>query len=70
MKNPFTEALYYEGDFLKSLLLVEKSYWESHEYFRSEVLKIIDKARSELSEIDTTEDIRSELLEAFQSFKE
>jgi hypothetical protein len=67
-ENPFAEGDNYEGDLLKSILTSDKEYWNTHKNYKNQVVSIWQKNQDNLNSLDTTEDIKTSLKEAFGNF--
>lgn len=66
--NIFAEGDFYEGDLLKSVLTVDRSYWKTN-YREWEIVKeLFDSKEEELKEYDTSKTIKKGWFEAYQEF--
>lgn len=59
---------YYEGDLLKSVLIVEKSFWEHNAQIKANLIDLFEANKESLMKFDTTEKIREALFQAYQHF--
>lgn len=67
-ENLFAEGDYYEGDLLKNVLNVSSKYWANHPEQKKEVEQLFIANQQEFEELDTTEDIKNKIREAFEEF--
>lgn len=64
----FVEGDYFEGDLLKNVLQVPISYWRDNVEQKKEVEHLFISNQQAFEELDTTEEIREEIREAFEEF--
>lgn len=67
-KNIFAEGRCYEGDLLFHVLKSDKAYWMKHPDKRQELILLFTKSIVALEELETSDDIRNQLKEAFEAF--
>jgi CDI immunity proteins len=70
-KNPFIEGDFHEGDLLQNVLQSNKEFWNDHPDFKREVVTIFEDNKTILlEELDVTEEIKTDLLKAYDKFIE
>jgi len=67
-QKPFIETDYFEGDLLKSVISSDVTFWKNENGLKNIVKDIIEKNRKEFDDLDTTEEIKTELLDLFNAF--
>ena len=67
--NPFTEALYYEGDLLNNLLKIDVGFWSNNIDLMQEVKNILIDAKNEIKSLETTDEIREEIKKSIVLFE-
>ena len=65
----FSEGDHYEGDLLKNVLTISTDYWSRHPDLKKKVLELFMKNQQKLEGLDTTEEIKNDIREAFEEFK-
>lgn len=60
---------FYEGDLLKCVLTSDKTYWIQQKDQRDLICNLFEKNRIIIEEIDTTIEIKKELFDSFELFK-
>ena len=64
------EGDYYEGDLLKSVLTSDPDHWKAEKQDWRTIVNLFEQNRAQLDAFDTTENIRSGWIEAFEAFKQ
>ena len=67
-ENLLTEAYYYEGDLLHSLLLIPKSFWEGNTALYKEALNVLLSNKDQLATLNVRYDVDKKLLQAYEQF--
>ncbi|MBL7690078.1 MAG: hypothetical protein JNM41_00675 [Flavipsychrobacter sp.] len=67
--NILAEGDYYEGDLLKNVLTSEKDFWDNHSDYRNEIISLVEEKLEDIQKMDTTDEIRVSIFEAFEAFK-
>lgn len=68
MENPFIEAEYYEGDMLNGILTIENEFWGKESKMQAMAREVSERGKKQLNDLDTTDEIREDLEEAFRFF--
>ena len=69
-KNIFVEGDYYEGDLLMVTLQSDSSFWLSNLALYHTLLLLFEQNIDNLFSLDTTDEIKSNLLGAYERFKD
>jgi hypothetical protein len=67
-KNFFVEGDYYPGDLLLSVLKSETSYWREHSKEYHKMMVFFEQNSDALASLDVTEEIKEDILAAFEKF--
>ncbi len=68
-KDILAEGDFYEGDLLKSVLTSRKDFWKVHPDLKNEMTRIYEENIGSLDELDTTDQVREGIKEAYEEFK-
>jgi hypothetical protein len=66
--NFLAEGDYYEGDLLKNVLTVDKSFWKNNAQVKAHLIDLFEANKESLMKFDTTEEIKEFLFQAYQNF--
>lgn len=67
-ENLFAEGDYYEGDLLKSLLTVDRHFWDKHSNLREELKQICLQSFNAIQTLDLSDEIKNKLQVLVEEF--
>ena len=67
--NVFAEGDFYPGDLLLNVLRSQREFWNENVDLKMEVIFLFEKRRNYLDEVVYADEIKMNILEAFENFK-
>lgn len=64
----FVETDFYKGALLENVLKLPQDYWKEHPDQKKELEQLFIENQQQFEELETTEDIKTEIREAFEEF--
>ena len=69
-ENILIDGDYYEGDLLHSVLSSDRSFWRMNPKLKNELILTFEENMAKIKTFETTEEIKTSILEAYKIFKE